>query len=186
MNQGLISSRYARALLEFADAEGVADLVCSQAQVLERAIRELPQVQRIVTDPAAVPDARKLSLLAAAVAPEQLSPVLERFLRLVLKNRREAELRFILHTFVMRYYQSRGIRFATVTTAAPPPDKLADRITRKLEEQFQCRVVTDERVDPALIGGIVVRVDDIRLDASVAGQLETLRREFTEKNKRIV
>ncbi|MBR1574164.1 MAG: ATP synthase F1 subunit delta [Bacteroidales bacterium] len=186
MSQGQISSRYATALLAFADANGEADRVCREAHRLEQAVVELPQVESLVTDPAAVPLRQKMSLLRAALEPDEMSGTMETFLRLVFRNRREHELRFILHTFTRLYYRSRGIRFATVTTAVAPPPKLADRIAASLQERLHCQVVMEEKTDPSLIGGVVVRVDDIRLDASVAGQLETLRREFTEKNKRIV
>lgn len=44
----------------------------------------------------------------------------------------------------------------------------------------------EEKADPDIIGGLVLTVGDYRLDASVRGQLETLRKEFIDKNKRIV
>ncbi len=84
MTQGLISSRYARALLAFADINGEADRVCREAQVLESAIREVPEIQKIVTDPAAVSFAEKMTILRSTLRSGEMSLTMERFLALVL------------------------------------------------------------------------------------------------------
>lgn len=186
MTQGLISSRYARALLAFADINGEADRVCREAQVLESAIREVPEIQKIVTDPAAVSDTEKMTILRSALRSGEMSLTMERFLALVLRNKREHELRFILHTFTVIYYKSRGISFASVTTAVPAPARLMERIGASMEKAVRGEVVLSAETDPSIIGGTVIRLDGIRLDASVAGQLATLRKEFTQRNKRIV
>lgn len=186
MNQGLISSRYAKALLAFADSCGEGERVIDEAHRIEAAIRDIPQVHRIVTDPAAVSREEKMALFRSVLAPDGISSSMENFLSLVLRNRREYDLRFILHTFTILYYRDRGVKFATVTTAVDPPENMVDRIRRAIEDRFHCRVVMEDKVDPSIIGGVTVRVDDYLLDASVAGQLDTVRKEFTRKNKRIV
>lgn len=186
MTQGLISSRYAKALLAFADLNGEAEKVCREAHVLESAIRDLPEVQRIMSDQAVVSDKEKMAILTSALRSGEMSPTMERFIDLVLRNKRERDLRFILHTFTVLYYKSRGISFAHVTTAVPAPASLIERIGASMEKVVKGEVVLSEETDPAIIGGIVIRLDGIQLDASVAGQLATLRKEFTQKNKRIV
>ena len=186
MNQGLISSRYAKALLSFADSTGEADRVCEEAHAIEGAIVDAPGMAQMLTDPSGITREQKMDMFRAAVAPRALSSTMEKFLELVMSNRREGDLRFILHTFAVMYYRERGVKFATLTTAMSPPPRLAERLRVALEKKFQCKVVLDEKVDPSIIGGMVVRIDDILLDASVSAQLDTLRKEFSRKNKRIV
>ena len=55
-----------------------------------------------------------------------------------------------------------------------------------LEEKFGCKIVFESSVDPSLVGGFLVVVDDYLLDASVRSQIETVRRQFITQNNRIV
>ncbi|MBR1872389.1 MAG: ATP synthase F1 subunit delta [Bacteroidales bacterium] len=186
MSLGQVSSRYAKALLSLAVEAGEAARVCEEAHIIEAAIRDVPKVRQIISDPAAVPDTVKIGTLRSALGEGPMSASMSSFLALVCKNKRMPLLRFMLHTYNVLYYRSIGVRFASVTTAVPASGELAQRVCASMEAQLGCKVEMEEKVDPAIIGGIVIQVDGIRLDASVRGQIDTLRKEFTKKNKRIV
>ena len=158
MNTGIISTRYAKALLMFTEENGSGERVCSQ-------------VQQMLKNPDS--------------APARLEPDLERFITLVARNGRMEDIRFILRSFVGMYYRSKGIRIATLVTAVPAPG-LEDRLRGLLAERFGCRIVFETSVEPSLIGGFVVVVDDYMLDASVRSQVESIRRQFIIQNNRIV
>lgn len=158
MNTGIISVRYAKALLEYCLETGHADRVYHQVNGL---------------------------LKHPELTPEKLEPELERFVALLLKNRRMDGLRFILRTFVRMYYDSKGIKAVHLTTSVPSAD-LEKRLSRLLERKFGCKVLLESVVDPSLIGGFVVRVYDDMLDASVRSQIESVRRQFIIQNNRIV
>lgn len=114
--------------------------------------------------------------------PSDLEPDLCRFVALVKSKGRENYLKLILHSFVSLYDREHGIRVAHLTTAVPAPE---------LEEQLRgvlkgCRLVFDTKVDPSIVGGFVLVVDDLMMDASVKRQLDLIRSQFIERNRRIV
>ncbi|MCQ2182906.1 MAG: ATP synthase F1 subunit delta [Bacteroidales bacterium] len=158
MNTGLISARYARALMRYTEETGGAERVAEQAYNL---------------------------LLNPDMTSVKLEPELERFVSLLVKNGRIDDVQLMLRTFVAMYYKSRGYRLATLITAVPCPD-LESKISAMLEDKFQCTVILDTKVDPALIGGFIVEIDDHLIDASVRNQIETIRRQFVIQNNRIV
>ena len=83
------------------------------------------------------------------------------------------------------YDSSRGRRLVIFRTAVPAPE-MERRVKRLLEDRLGGEVVLTSEVDPALIGGFTLTIDDKLLDASVSSQLEMIRRQLMDKNKRIV
>ena len=68
----------------------------------------------------------------------------------------------------------------------PEVPSLESRLREVIENQTGCKLLLKTEVDPALIGGFVFEVDDLLLDASVSRQIDIIRRQFIEKNRRIV
>lgn len=186
MNTGIIASRYAAALHRYVSIHGDAERVCAQAKTLEQALGRLPDFRRLVDDPSAVSRDEKMEFFRCALGREEMAPALERFLDLVMKNGRIADLRFILHDYAALYYASRDIHFATLSTAVPIPEDLREKIHAEAVRKIGGEVLIEEDVDPSLIGGAVFTVDGYRIDASVRTQLRTLHTQFNDKNKRIV
>lgn len=158
MNTGLIASRYANALLLLTKESGRGEQVCKQ-------------VRRILASPDDM--------------PAEFEPDLEKLIALLKKNGRLEYLKFVLRSFVSLYFSSEGICRATLTTAIPAPE-LENKLCDLVSGLSGYRIVLDSRVDPSIIGGFVFDVDDNLFDASVKTQIETIRREFIEKNTRIV
>ena len=158
MNTGIISSRYASALLRYTQETGGGERVCAQV----RRLLEHPEED-----------------------PGRLEPELERFVRLLVKNGRMEDVRFIFRSFIEMYYRSLGVLVARLTTVVPAGE-LEDRLRRVLEEKFGGEVLIESRVNPDLIGGFTLEVGDYLLDASVRRQIETIRRQFVIQNNRIV
>ena len=159
MDTGVISSRYARALLKYVLQTGGGERVFTQV----RALLEDPDI-----------------LSSSALEPE-----LGEFTALLSRNGRLGYARLIFTTFVRMYCEKEGIRLVTLSTAAPAPE-LAARLQEVISGRTGWAVIMDTKVDPGLIGGFVVESDDRRLDASVRSQLDRIRRQFTETNRRIV
>lgn len=158
MNTGLIASRYANALLLLTKESGRGEQVCEQ-------------IRGILASPDDM--------------PAEFEPDLEKLIALLKKNGRLEYLKFVLRSFVSLYFSSEGICLATLTTAIPAPG-LGKKLCNLVTGLTGYRIVLDSRVDPSIIGGFVLDVDDNLFDASVRTQIETIRREFIEKNTRIV
>lgn len=185
MNTGLISSRYATALLKYVEETGGGAAVCRQVTALEKALSAVPSLQEALRDKAAVRAEQKLSLLEAALG-EPMTEELGRFLRLILKNGREEYCKLIFHHFADIYYRRQGLRFARLTTVSEAPEELIAALKDLVRRKTGCEVVIETAVDPDIIGGFVFDIDDTMVDASARRQLELIRRSFIEKNRRIV
>lgn len=158
MNTGAIASRYAKALLKYVQETGRGEQVCAQARAL-------------LSDPDS--------------APQPLEPDLVRFIDLLARNGRMEHVKLILRSFVKMYLESVGARIAYLTTVTPAPDIQA-RLHDMLEEQTGGRVILETRVDPGLIGGFVLEIDDRMMDASVRSRIDRIRRQFVISNNRLV
>ncbi len=208
MNTGIIATRYATALLKLVDETGSGEKVAAQVQVIEKALDEVPEFRRAVDDPA-VESAKKLELFEAALTSDTISPELRKFLELLIRNGRIGDVRLVLTTFVTEYYRSRHIKRARLVVADPallgpeptssdpepvegsslrqaPRPTLESRLRDLVEKQTGCKLILKTEVNPSLIGGFVFEVEDTVLDASVSRQLDIIRRQFIEKNRRIV
>lgn len=209
MNTGIIATRYATALLRLVDETGSGDVVAAQVQAIEKALDEVPDFRRAVDDPAVAP-AKKIALFEAALSSvaesvegTSLAPDLRKFLELLIRNGRIGDVRLIFTTFVTEYYRARHIKRAKLVVAdsallnpepTPSDRELAEplrptldvRLRDLIEKQTGCKLILKTEVKPSLIGGFVFEVEDTVLDASVSRQLDIIRSQFIEKNRRIV
>ena len=158
MNTGVISSRYAKALLKLVLETGGGENVYAQ-------------VTALLADPDRI--------------PQPLAPELERFIALLVKNHRIEHVKLMFNSFVKMYDEQVNRRRIRLTTALAAPE-LERKIKVLFEEKLGGEVIIDAKVDPDIIGGFILVVDDRMLDASVSRQIEDIRRQFIEKNKRIV
>ena len=110
---------------------------------------------------------------------------LQKFIRLVMKKRRTNLLRLILYSFVSQYRDEHNIKVSRLITAVPAPE-LEKRLSGIIRERKGDSVLFEHRIDPSIIGGFIIEIDGYRLDASTATQLKSVRRQFVEKNRRIV
>ena len=206
MNTGIIATRYATALLKLVEETGSGELVAAQVQVIEKALDEVPDLRRAVDDPA-VAAVQKISLFEASLK-DSMAQELHKFLELLIRNGRIGDVRLVLTTFVTEYYRSRHIKRARLVVADPalldpeptPSDPvpvegslrqaqrpaLESRLRELIGKETGCELLLETKVDPSLIGGFVFEVEDMILDASVSRQLDVIRHQFIEKNRRIV
>ena len=204
MNTGIIASRYATALLKLVDETGPSagsgqssgEEVVAQARMVLDALESMPDLRRAIAD-FSVPADKKLSLLEAIVSdnchPERgdgsLAPELRKFFSLLIRNGRIGDISLVLKSFENQYYESRKIVRGKLTLSAPPDSaagKLEDRLKDLIEKKTGKTLLLTTEIDESLIGGFVLEVEDRLLDASVSHQLDIIRRQFEEKNRRIV
>lgn len=185
MNIGAISKRYAKALLAFATENGKEDTVYKEVKSFVRQFREMEDLRKAIESPA-VPKLEKLKLLDEAAGHLQTSPELMRFFKLVLDEKREKFFIFICFSYIDQYRELKHIKRGKLITAVPISETLESHMRQLIEQANTGTVEFETKVNPALIGGFVLQIATKRIDASVAGQLERVKKQFIEKNKRIV
>jgi F-type H+-transporting ATPase subunit delta len=102
------------------------------------------------------------------------------FLRLIAEKGRAAELADIVAELDILVAREKRILDVELTTATKLSDEDFDRILGQIESASGRKVQADRKVDPGLIGGIVLQAGSMRLDASVRGRLERLRSDLTQ------
>lgn len=158
MNQGAVTSRYAKAFLRLVEESGRGEQVFTQVRAL---------------------------LKDASSAPQPLEPDIERLVLLLRRNHRLDCLKFILHDFVRLWCEAHRLLIARLAVAVPSPG-LPERLESLLAARTGCKVLMETAVDPSLLGGFVLELDNEMLDASVRRQIDDIRRQFVQKNNRII
>ncbi len=186
MNRGIVVTRYATALVKYVRETGRGEIVCSEAEALEKALRSVEDLRRMVTaSDDVVSGFDKKKLLQSALGGK-LSDEMSRFLTLLNRNGRMDLVEDILRDFVKLYRRSSGIRKAHLTTAVEPSQRLLQRLRALVRQKTGDDVIFEAEVDPSLVGGFVLDLDDALLDASVKRQLQRISEQFIERNRRII
>ena len=181
---GIISIRYARALLTFANDTRQAPSVYPEALTLYRNVQEIGELRRLMDEPILTRE-EKLDILTKA-SGGNVSDTMNKFLTLVLKNKREKFLMYILQSFIELYRKQEKIRVGKLTTAVPIAPEEVERIRRIVVDHAGGTAEFTTKVDPSIEGGFIFEINTYRLNASVADQMRRIRQQFIEKNRRIV
>ena len=186
MNRSIVITRYALALVKYCQETGQGNVVCSEAETLEQALHTVPELRRMVTaaDDVVSPFDKK-KLLQTALG-NRMSQELSRFLTLLNKNGRMDLVEDILRDFVTIYRRGIGIRKAHLVTATEPSERLMHRLKDLVRQKTGDDVIIEVEVDPSIIGGFVFDIDEYLMDASVKHQLDQIRQQYIEKNRRII
>lgn len=172
MDIGVISVRYARALLKGSCDAKIEDKVYLEMQLLAKSYIEVPRLRFTIDNPM-ISKANKESLLVAAVggAPCELTKA---FFRLVLKEDRESVIQFMANSYITLYRKQKNIIRGKLTTAATVSPVTERRLQQMVEDKTNGTVEFETEVNPDIIGGFVLEYDTFRMDASVKTKLKSI------------
>ncbi|MDE6120724.1 MAG: ATP synthase F1 subunit delta [Muribaculaceae bacterium] len=178
MDKGLIPNRYAKALYAVGAERGVNDTLYNLMQRMALSFSEVPELSRTVANPF-VPLADKTALLNNAVygsADEKHDPTFEDFIKLLEQNGRVDLAWDIARAYIDIYRRSHNICRVVIASAAPLGEKERERLTSLIDKHVgNATVEYVYDIDPDLIGGFTVTINNERLDASVRTQLAELK-----------
>jgi F-type H+-transporting ATPase subunit delta len=166
---------YATALFEAARDQGRLEPVREELQQVVAAEAEVPELRELLRNPQLDPRARASALEDVLGGGEEL---LRNFLLVLVDKGRTGSLEEIAREFERLIAEHEGIVHAELTTAVELSDEEAQTLLRQIEQASGRKVEATRAVDPDLIGGIVLQVGSHRLDASVRGRLDGLRRQL--------
>lgn len=182
MENGILSTRYARALLAFAQSKGTEEAVYHQFERLITAWQQEPMLRQVLNDPL-VKDPVKLNLLIHAVG-EPICPELERFFRMVIRHKRETYLEVIGLIYGKLYRKLKRIYRINLYAVQPLSPETKERLQQVVQTQRGVQVELLEHIDPSLIGGFILRTDQERMDASIASQLKRLGQQLRYRDNK--
>ncbi|RRD80421.1 F0F1 ATP synthase subunit delta [Alloprevotella sp. OH1205_COT-284] len=179
MDIGIVASRYAKALFRFSVEKNEEKTVYSEMQRLDRSFRQVAALNVTLQNPL-LKNEQKISLLSMACAEEkqEIAESTKRFIRLVVEKKRAEMMHFIATSFVRLYEEEKRIVNAHLTLATPATERVTERLLSLVKARTNREVCLNTNVDPTLQAGFILEYDDYRLDASLRGQLENLRRDL--------
>lgn len=178
MISGLIPHRYARALYKYAAESDNCKTVYDEMKNVIEAFRSNPQLDKVLSNPyVSADDKRKLLLAAAGKKP---GDDFTRFVTLILDHKREEFAYLMALAYREIYRKENNISEVRITTAVRLPETEIDKLRKVVENAFSGTTFEYEyAVNPDLIGGFVIDVDSVRMDASLSSELEQLRQNLS-------
>ena len=172
MDIGVISVRYARALLKSATDAKIEEAVYTEMQQLARSYVEVPQLRFTIDNPMLSKE-KKETLLLTAVGKKP-SALTKTFIQLVLKEDRENVMQFIANSYVTLYRQQKNIIRGRLITAAQVTPATEQKMRQMVESKTNGTVEFETEVNPDIIGGFILEYDTYRMDASVKSKLNSI------------
>ena len=168
------AARYARALLDVAIEESIADRAERDLSAFAALFAEHPDLERALTHPA-VPAARKRALVAELTTRLGAVGPVAKLLGMLADRDRLALVPDLLATYRERLLEHQRVIRAEVTTAEPLSPERAEQLRERLARATGRSVMLTTRVDAGIIGGIVTRIGSVVYDGSLAAQLMKMR-----------
>ncbi len=184
MNTGIISTRYALALLKYVKITGNGQQVYEQALFLDKCLMQIDKLKELINNPKATSPKTKMEIFKVVLGQDG-APELEQFLALVVKNGRTHFLPIIIRSFISAYRRENNIHVAKLTVATPN-EELVSKLVERGNAKTGGKTLIETHVDPRILGGFIFEVEDMRLDASVLNRLKTVKYQYVEQNRRIV
>lgn len=176
MNTGIISVRYARALLKNAVMSGDKEKVYADMKSLANSFLELPKLRKAIENPMIrKEDKEKLLYLACGDNPCIQTRT---FIQLVLKEGREDIIQFMANSYISLYRKSENIVSGRLTTAVPVDSNIQSKFNDIVKKRTNANIEFETKVDPDIIGGFILEYGTYRMDSSVQSQLSTILKQL--------
>jgi len=169
-----LAERYAAALFELADERRALDGVAGDLGELRAMLHDSGDLVRLIRSPVLSRDEQGRAV-AALAEHAGLSVLTRDFLGVVAKNRRLFAVPEMIDAFLKKLAERRGEVTAEVTVAQPLDEARQNALMEQLRRAVGARVAVDIRVDPRLLGGMIVKVGSRMVDASLSSRLQRLR-----------
>lgn len=172
-----LASRYAKSLIGLSIEKGQLDTVFNDMQFLLALAKGNRDFVNLLKSPIVTPD--KKQAILDAVTKGKLSELTASFNKLLIRKGREANLPEIAQSFIDQYKEYKQIYTVKLTTASPVSEELKQEIVNKVKSQSDMKnIELTATVDESLIGGFVLEVGDRLVDASIAYDLNAIKKQF--------
>lgn len=173
-----IASRYSKALFEYSDDAKALETVHDEMNALLQAAKENPNLIRILSDPILHKN-DKVELLTEL--SQDLSNESKNFLQFLLEYGRFENFVEIVEAFDALYNKSKNIADGTAITAIALEKEELDKIAQAYAKKHNLAALNlENKVDPSILGGVILRVGDERIDGSIRTKLQKIREQLIE------
>ena len=174
-----VSGRYATALFELARDEKSVDAVKADLDRFDLLLNESADLKRLVRSPVFTSEAQ-LKALTAVLDRSGISGIAANFLKVLTKNRRLFAVSDVIRAFRALVAKFKGEATADVTVAETLNDRTLDALKTALKSVTGKDVMLNVKVDPSIIGGLVVKLGSRMVDSSLRTKLNSIKHAMKE------
>ncbi|TSJ80841.1 MAG: ATP synthase F1 subunit delta [Candidatus Cardinium sp.] len=169
-----IAQRYASVFLAQAIQNGTLTTINSDLSFLQNQFKDHPILDNLLNNPT-IPRCEKQQLLQK-ICSQNLSPMVWKFLEIIIDQHQIGLLKEILTAFSIAYRHHIGIQSATLITAVALPEALTKKLIEEVKKWVPCKeVLLKQQIDPSIIGGYILEMDALKLDRSIKYDLHALQ-----------
>ena len=172
--QGGLATRYAAALFELADSRKALDTVAADLGQLQKMIADSADLRSMMSSPI-LDRAEQVKAMTAIVKAAGFNDLTQKFAGLIAQNRRLFAMPAIIRAFLKLLADRRGEMTAEVTAARQLTSDQQAAVAEAIRKAVGSKVSIDLKVDPSLLGGLVVRVGSRMIDSSLKTKLQKLQ-----------
>ena len=177
MNTGLVSMRYAKALLQAGiENKEISDVLYQNSTEFFNVLEGSSEFNDFLKSPVINGDKKKQFI--RNTFGNNFHGMMMNFINLIIDNRREKLINNIFWDFLNIYRENLGIKNVKVITAIPVESKYKDEILKTIEKRLNAEVELECKVNPEVIGGLIIVVDDKQADGSIVGELRALKKKM--------
>jgi len=174
-----LASRYAKSIIDIAIEQNMLEDILKDMQMIDQVCKQNRDFLLLMRSPVVSAD-KKLAIVDA-VFTSRVAPLTAAFLRLLINKGREQNVDEIAQAFIQQYRDKKKIKTIRLTTAVPVDAAVVDVLKNKVAAAFkESSIEIETCTDPALLGGFILDMGDRQLDASIARDLNDIKKQFTK------
>lgn len=178
MDQSAITVRYAKAFFSLAKEKKMLEIFKTDIELIADVCQKSADFILLLESPI-VKTSKKIKLISS-IFEDKLNVLTLNFLHLIAKNKREIHIPFICRNFLELTRKDQHIKSVVITTATEVNSETIKKIVTLLETGLHAKIELSSHINPDIIGGMVLRLDDNQYDASIATQLKKIKQKLLE------
>ncbi|MBN1822475.1 MAG: ATP synthase F1 subunit delta [Prolixibacteraceae bacterium] len=178
MNESIITVRYAKAFFSLAKEKGMLDTLKADIETVMNVCNESVDFILFLDSPV-VKTSKKIKLFTE-IFSGSVHELTLKFLILIAENKRESYIPGVCRNFLGLTRENMGIKSAVMTTATELSEATTEKVKQILEKELKSKIELSGRVNPEILGGMILRIEDKQFDASLATQLKKVKTALLE------
>jgi len=178
MKETRLASRYAKSLLSLSIEQNILSKTFSDMKHIQNICSENKDLVLLLKSPIIKTD-KKLSIFSE-VFSSSVSEITMTFINIITSKKREMYLEGIAESFISLYKTHNDIETVTLTTSHPINEKTKLEILDFVKKNGKQKVEITQVIDEELLGGMIIRMGDKQLDASVSRNIKKLKKSFNK------
>lgn len=176
MSELRVSGRYAKSIIDLSLEKNILDVIHADMLAFKKAVKETPALLNLLKNPIVHGD--KKFVVLKQIFAASFNPMTISFFDIIIRKNREYYLLDIANAFIEQYNQINKITTAHIKTAVPISDEVRKELNSFIEKETGKKVILESSVDPSIIGGLIIQMEDKLFDASISGKLKKAKQEL--------